>query len=619
MNKFANKASLFCIFAKDVNIKKLPTSDFMKTLVRTKLIVLLIIIIIISLAMLIYQQKYEKNKTNVFISGLISEKKFIFNNTLTFKQNELRKHIDDYTIWDELVDFHYTNDTVWAKGIFDEFVLNNFEIDAVFVCDTSGKLQFSNKLPLLDNLNLPIKNTNELGGKYIRSFQFYQLIDSQLVQFVGQRTYGTTDIKKEKPHGAYFVARIWSVSFIDKLKQLSDANVQIVPIKELKEAKSKNHGQAINNIELKNYKGEIIAYIVVTKDFTALEKIQQMSRVNELLRWGFIILILVLLIILLYRWVFNPLQRISNAMQDENPGHILKLLEQNNEFSRMSAMFIDFLNHKEELLAINDELRDSRDRLQLWNKQITDSIFYARRIQKAVFPDKELMQSYFKEYFLFFEPKNIVSGDFYWVKKIESKLYIAAADCTGHGVPGAFMSLLGLNFLTEITQNKPNASTNEILESLRTKIKNALNQNVNELKTRDGLNIALCIYDINLKKLQFSGAYHPLYLFRNNELMVLPADKMPVGMHKNETEFHTIETEIKPEDIIYLFSDGMIDQFGGADNRKFMGARFKALLQQIHTLPLEQQKIIIKKEFGTWKGEKQQLDDVLVFGFKLAV
>ncbi|QQS49874.1 MAG: response regulator [Bacteroidota bacterium] len=269
------------------------------------------------------------------------------------------------------------------------------------------------------------------------------------------------------------------------------------------------------------------------------------------------------------------------------------------------------------------EIEKQRDLANKQRKNLTDSIQYARRIQSAVIPRQESLHNNFNDSFIFYQPRDIVSGDFYWFARKDNIFVIAAADCTGHGVPGAFMSMLGVAYLNEIVNkiainihiNALNAD--DILNQLREKIIDSLHQSENLRDPKDGMDIALCIIDFEKKRMQFSGAYNPLILIRKGELMHHAGDKMPVSYHtRRDIPFSRKVIDLKENDCIYLFTDGFIDQFGGKDGQKFLMKNFTALLQSMHHKPMQEQKEILKNTFDSWKGEYTQIDDVLVIGFR---
>jgi serine phosphatase RsbU (regulator of sigma subunit) len=263
------------------------------------------------------------------------------------------------------------------------------------------------------------------------------------------------------------------------------------------------------------------------------------------------------------------------------------------------------------------EVVRQRDVLEHQNKEIEDSIRYASRIQNAVLPADHDFAGLIPESFVFFKPLEIVSGDFYWISQVESKLIISAADCTGHGVPGAFMSMLGVAFLNEIVNKDHVTRPDLILNKLRDKVIEALQQQGKSGEAKDGMDIVLVCIDEQTKKLSYAGAYNPLIMIRNGELSEISADKMPIAIYDNMKEFTMHEISIATGDLFYFYSDGYEDQFGGPNGKKLKSKRFKQLLLDNYDKPLKDQKLILEKSFEEWKGNLKQVDDIVVIGVKV--
>ncbi len=250
-------------------------------------------------------------------------------------------------------------------------------------------------------------------------------------------------------------------------------------------------------------------------------------------------------------------------------------------------------------------------------KRIAESLRYAQVIQKAVFPPKKLIEKVFPNHFILLLPKDILSGDFYWLYTKDNKIYFAVADCTGHGVPGALMSVIGISFLNELVARSTNLKANRILNQLREKVMKALGQTGANDVSEDGMDIALCVIDPKTNTLQYSGANNPLYIIRNGDLICFNPDHMPVGIHyAEEKSFTNHEIVLEEGDCIYLFSDGYVDQLGGPNNKKFKCSNLKNLLLKIWNLPMAEQKNILKSTHADWKGSLKQIDDILVMGVK---
>jgi serine phosphatase RsbU (regulator of sigma subunit) len=270
-----------------------------------------------------------------------------------------------------------------------------------------------------------------------------------------------------------------------------------------------------------------------------------------------------------------------------------------------------------EVVYQKDEIEKKNTILEHQNKEIEDSIRYARRIQSAVIPHEDLCRDLLPASFIFFRPLDIVSGDFYWISKIENKIIFTAADCTGHGVPGAFMSMLGVAFLNEIVDRDRITEPDTILNLLRKKVTQALQHKGYSGEARDGMDMSLVCIDLKENTLQFSGAYNPMILIRNNEITEINGDKMPVGIYEKMDPFTRHEVKIEKGDVIYLASDGYEDQFGGTDGKKFKAKKFKQMLLEIHKLPMNEQKEIIENRFVEWKGDLKQVDDIIVAGIMI--
>lgn len=245
------------------------------------------------------------------------------------------------------------------------------------------------------------------------------------------------------------------------------------------------------------------------------------------------------------------------------------------------------------------------------------SLRYAGMIQHALMSDPEVLKRFLRDYFVLFLPRDIVSGDFYYAFCNRQKMCIAAGDCTGHGVPGALMSILGISILNEIMQSGADLKANRILNLMREKVMKALNQTGSSAAAKDSIDIGLCIVECSSGKLQYSGANRPLLMVRNGILAEFKADKMTIGVAPlKETSFSNILIDTMPGDSFYLFSDGFSDQFSELSDKKFKHKQFKLLIESVQGLPMEKQKEYLQSAFNEWKGSTQQIDDVLVFGFQ---
>ncbi len=301
--------------------------------------------------------------------------------------------------------------------------------------------------------------------------------------------------------------------------------------------------------------------------------------------------------------------------------HIIDFLIVNKKlniaYSDLETANGEIMQRNEEITAQRDEIFEQKQKIEKYSQNITASIKYAQRIQQAALPEISEINKVFDEYFIFFKPRDIVSGDFYWIKKVDGKIIFTAADCTGHGVPGAFMSMLGISILNEITAERKDLSAAGILNLLRERIKEYLKQTGKEDEAKDGMDIALCILEPRTRELQFAGANNPLYIVNKNGLSEIKPDRQPIGIYLKEHDFKNNIVEVKEGDKLYLFSDGFADQFGGTEGKKYMSKRFKKLLVTIYNESVSKQKSLLEEELINWKGEYSQVDDILILGVEV--
>lgn len=302
--------------------------------------------------------------------------------------------------------------------------------------------------------------------------------------------------------------------------------------------------------------------------------------------------------------------------------------------------FISFKRYREKKKA-HMEISTQKEIIEAKNKEILDSIHYAKRIQGALLASDNLLKKNLPEYFVLYKPKDIVSGDFYWATEIGRKnddisiktpgtenkevkgndnslFLLATCDCTGHGVPGAFMSLLNISKLNETVIERKISQPDLILNQVRDEIIKALNPDGNEVNAKDGMDAVLCSFDLDTMQMQFAAANNPVILVRDNQLIEFKPNKFPVGMHSGEREPFTLQTiQLQKGDRIYTFTDGFADQFGGSRGKKLMSKNFKAILLKDSSLSFEQQKENLNSLFENWRGNLEQIDDVLVIGVKI--
>jgi len=267
---------------------------------------------------------------------------------------------------------------------------------------------------------------------------------------------------------------------------------------------------------------------------------------------------------------------------------------------------------------LEEKVRERTAEIAAQKEEITSSIEYASRIQLAMLPMEDHFRNNFSDYFILFKPRDIVSGDFYWIGEDDKAVYFTVGDCTGHGVPGAFMSTLGISTLNEIIANTKSLQANKVLNLLRNKTMKSLHQTGKEGEASDGMDIAFCMLGRDRKKLQYAGAYNPLFIFQNGELKEYRANRMPIGIYYGEEiPFTNFAISVEQGDTIYLFSDGYTDQFGGPDGSKFKKSNLKKLLSEIYYRPMSEQRNILEAELARWQGSTPQVDDITIIGVRI--
>jgi serine phosphatase RsbU (regulator of sigma subunit) len=259
------------------------------------------------------------------------------------------------------------------------------------------------------------------------------------------------------------------------------------------------------------------------------------------------------------------------------------------------------------------EVELQKEVIEKVNNEIRDSIMYAKRIQLAILPNKKLINSHLKESFILYKPKDIVAGDFYWLEVTKDSVFFAVADCTGHGVPGAMVSVICNGGLNRSVREFGLTDPGNILDQTRALVLQEFEKSEEEVK--DGMDIALC--KLEGTTLSYSGANNPLWIIRNEEFLETKADKQPIGKHEASTPFTTHTVELEKGDTIYIFSDGFPDQFGGEKGKKYKSGNFKKFLVSIQEHPMEKQRELLNTEFESWKGKLEQIDDVCVIGVKI--
>ena len=381
------------------------------------------------------------------------------------------------------------------------------------------------------------------------------------------------------------------------------------------------------------YKGSVIRII---SDRTAEKLLIRKELIRFFIIFAFTLLAVMILVYNKTKVITAPIIKLVEKVRRITDGHLNERADVvgNNEITELSVQFNYMIKELEsytneledkvrertaEIRQQKDKIEAQRDSIEDQKRNITDSIHYAKRIQTAILPPDNVVKQLLNDYFILYKPKDIVSGDFYWLDKKDGLVMLAAVDCTGHGVPGAFMSIVGFNQLNFAVNVKKSRTASEILEVLNDGVAKTLRENQKDSNIKDGMDMALCVIDFERKKLQFSGAINPLIMIRDGELTQIKGDKKSIGpgVYGEPARFTNHEIDLKKNDCFYMFSDGYADQFGGPDNKKYMIRRFRDFLTEVHQKPMSQQMEILDQEFNDWKGDEEQVDDVIVMGIKI--
>ncbi|MBP8034709.1 MAG: SpoIIE family protein phosphatase [Bacteroidia bacterium] len=313
----------------------------------------------------------------------------------------------------------------------------------------------------------------------------------------------------------------------------------------------------------------------------------------------------------------------NHAITTQTFEHKLKTSAGGTKWVRWNVSYLN----EDQLIGIGYDITDNKNnekrliennkQLVEQNKDITDSIYYAQRIQQSILQTQEHLRSYYANSFLLYKPKDIISGDYYWFHEDESYNYIAAIDCTGHGVPGAMMSMVANSMFKEVFINRKISNPSEILKALDEELEKSINKN-QDATFNDGMDVSLVRIDKETNELAFAGAFRSILISRGNEITELKGSRYPIGFYSGiEKQFDTQLFQLQKNDGVYLFTDGFIDQFGGEKNKKLNKSNFKDLLSTINDMSMEEQDAFLEYSFNNWKQDNDQTDDVLVIGVKI--
>ncbi len=582
---------------------------------------------------------------------------------LQTKLDAYEKMVFDYSVFSWMIDFikHPSRE----EGELTISHPQNVGISFVQIYNLSKTLVYRDLSPTLkDTIGIPPAIFDSLYND--RKFDFFLVTKYGLMQLFGSTVHTSDDTKRlGNPKGFVIFGKLWDANYLEMLRKITNCNITLV-LNDDKKPHNNNNNNA-GEFFFTDYQYNRIAHLDILKNNPFFEN---MKVINNYFDVFFISFCLMLFLIIYFTYnllVIKPLNNIETALSAESTDTIKKYLSKNDEFGKIAKLigwfFVqrDELRNKVEELKIahkslhklntelssqkkeiedqnsklhslntemqaqNEEIVTIAEGLDLANNEITESISYASFIQNAVLAPSHEFSSIFPEHFIVYEPKNIVSGDFYWFKEMkDGKRLLAVADCTGHGLSGSLLSMLGISFLNQITSQLENKDFDAamILDTLKNFFIQALHQDNGLDNIQDGMHIALCIFDKEYKSFQYATAYHTICLVRLNsqtgaELIEYKGNHIPVGIHPTDEMFTNHEVKLQKGDSIYMSSDGFPDQFGGAFNKKYKPSKMRNFLISIAHVPFVDQKERVKMEFVNWKGNYEQTDDVIVVGIKI--
>ncbi len=578
--------------------------------------------------------RYLKTLSNILVSDFFNDIDTIENLPLEAIRKNMGMKQDIYIINRQGVIVNTT--------FIRDLNLNLFNIDEKhkqFLLDIfEGNRFVSEKLSLERNTKKLKKYTYQptLDGKYIIELGSYSNEANRIVKTYRSHLENLSDVSKGIVEVDLFLGRDDPVSFINDEAIIPTEHRDIYQMtydsKETQSIDVDIDGKKLEyqyiymnrgNTDL--YEGSIIR-IVNDRSYEARIIFWEMMKLIAI--FSLTIFVLFVLIYKRAKLITRPILKLETSAIRIKRGDFSTRaeVEGNNELTvlakQFNAMLSRIAKHYEELERKVEErtaeVVAQKEEIERQKKSLTDSIHYARRIQTAILPSEYQMKKALNKHFVYYRPKDIVSGDFYWMSEKDGKVLVAAADCTGHGVPGAFMSMIGASLLNKIVNENEITKPSDVLNGLRQGVVTSLNKEGSEDQTNDGMDMSLLAIDFAKSKLEYSGAYNPLYIIRDGELLATKADRQPVGnFGKAAKDFTNHEVDLKKGDMVYICSDGYQDQFGGENKSKFMTANFKKLLVEIHKRPMNEQIEILDERHLNWRNGISQIDDILIIGIEI--
>jgi serine phosphatase RsbU (regulator of sigma subunit) len=628
---------------------------------QAKIMILLALTLGVFVAVFLGYQNIQNRQEKMFLKANEETKTLVIDNILKFKAKIFLGPVNDYSCWDEMVSYVEQPTRKWEEVNLS--TLDAFDVSYTWIFNKNHKLVYSIYDTLLFRNDVILsKEVIEHVFENEGVSHFFMNIRDTLFEVTGGTIVPSDDIDHQtEPQGFFFVGKFWSKDYIESLEDQMDFSVNFRLLNQSISNDNPDQSRITITKTFQDAYGKDLMHVDFSSKNMLVSELSSTKRLSNLLL-GLMLVVLTGFFIAIRQWITIPLTAIGKSLKTENDTLVDKLANQKTEFGEIAGLIKQFFDQKvqleieiaervetqrmvnelyEQTVNLNHELQASEEELRQnlevtmelnlalhkQQKEITDSINYAGRIQGALLPTYDQIMLTERDFFILYKPRSIVSGDFYWVKIFERRAFIAVADCTGHGVPGGFMSMLGMAFLSEIVNLSKQQTTGEILDNLRSRVVTSLHQTGKIGESKDGMDISICIIDFDKMTMQFSGAYNPLYLIRDaklddgtvtHEFIEIKGDRMPIGYSlRMNVKFTTNEIALKSNDMIYLLTDGFQDQLSGKTMQKFKRNKLRELLMGIYRFPLSEQKNLLDITFEGYRDEYPQIDDLLIFGLKM--
>ena len=566
--------------------------------------------------------------------------------------------VKDNSAWSDLCVAIQNNDLEWIDDNLG-YMLKSYSAENISLMDSSGKIIYSNNSDSLSSIDLFPFDKAEILNRFQKEplIVFFGQHADDLYIYFGSKVVSTNDeySRVESAKGFLFLVGKLNNEDIENIKTALGGHVGV---KLCLDENTVN--QYVNSVkpfdclkkELYGFSGEIEGHLCISFSNPMETQLSEFLKVVIVLT-GEILFILISILLYVNKKVTRPLKKLSRALKNENTDPIMPLVWLENEIGQISSMMISFFGQKQEISMQNEVLRQQKEEITAQNehmqqlneellstnesldlqkkqieeknsvitranRQLTDSITYASRLQSSMLIAHSPYQSWFKDSFTIYLPKEIVSGDFYVAHKVGSLNIAILGDCTGHGVPGAILVTMGISFLYQIIDSGSFELMPDILlRELRRKVIQTFAIEENGQGRPDGMDVAIVTYDTETGKSYFAGAQRPMVMVRDNEMTVIKGDSMPIGRYIKDGDFTRVELKLKKGDKVYLYSDGCTDQVGGSKKRKIMSRDFRAKILEFSSLSFVEQKEKIENFILDWKGDLPQTDDISMLAFEV--